>query len=236
MSSVVRATLSDQVYSELRARILSGKLAGGQRLLPEELAENLAISPTPIKEALLRLEADGLVVSPTRKGAMVRRFTEGDVEELYEARTLIELNALDRIFDGRRVTPDLTAALRRCHEAHDLHARRDTLDDLTAALGHDRQFHAFLMEAAGNALVLDWHRRILGQTHTVFVYLAGDYGRSADEHRAVLEALEAGARKRAKDALRAHLDHSRENALANVERARAQASRAGTARPEPNRG
>ena len=72
MNNVVRATLAEQVHSELRSRILGGQLPSGHRLLPEELAVDLSISQTPIKEALLRLEADGLVVSEQRRGSVVR--------------------------------------------------------------------------------------------------------------------------------------------------------------------
>ncbi len=218
MSSVIRATLSDQAYEELRSRILSGALPAGRRLLPEELALNLAISQTPIKEALLRLEADGLVVSPMRKGAVVRQFTFADVEELYEGRMLIELNAIDRLFERSAVGESLLAELARCLETHEFYARRGSLDDITTALVHDRKFHSALMTEAGNRLVCDWHQRILGQTHTVFVYLAGDYSRSAEEHHDILDALKAGSPEQAREALRRHLLHSRDNALENVRR------------------
>jgi DNA-binding GntR family transcriptional regulator len=220
MNSVIRATLSDQAYEELRSRILSGALPGGKRLLPEELAVNLAISQTPIKEALLRLEADGLVSSENRKGAVVRLFTIADVEELYEARMLIEMNAIGQLFEKSAIHPELIAELSRSLDTHEFYARRGTLDDITTALVHDRKFHSALMTAAGNRLVCEWHQRILGQTHTVFVYLAGDYSRSADEHHDILDALKAGSVDQAREALRLHLLHSRDNALENVRRSK----------------
>ena len=213
MSSVVRATLADQAYRELRARILRGRFAGGCRLLPEELAAELAISPTPVKEALVRLEADGLVLASARKGVVVRRLDERDLREIYEARLLIELDALDRLFERKAVTPALIAVLREDVEQHGIFARRDTLDDLGTALGFDRAFHSALVQAAGNALIGEFHARILGQTHTVFVYNGGNYAASVDEHRAVLDALEKRSRKAAREALRAHLLRSRENSL-----------------------
>jgi DNA-binding GntR family transcriptional regulator len=218
MSNVVRATLADQAYRELRSRILSGQLAGGQRLLPEELAVELAISPTPIKEALLRLEADGLVVSPLRKGAVVRRFTLQDVNELYEARLMIEHDALGKAFARGQITPAFIQALNRTLEQHALYADRNTLDDLTTALAFDREFHQQLVLAAGNGLVGEWHLRILGQTHTVFVYNAGDYRSSVSEHRAVVDAIAHGSLKDARKALEDHLKHSWKNTLSHVER------------------
>jgi len=220
MSSVVRATLADQAYRELRSRILCGQLAGGSRLRPEELAAELAISPTPVKEALVRLEADGLAVVSARKGVVVRRLEEQDLRDIYDARLLIELDALDRLFARGPIDPALLDRLRAALEQHEALARRETLDDLASALGFDRAFHGALVEAAGNALVAGWHRRILGQTHTVFVYNIGNYMASADEHRAVLDALAAGKRKLARDALRAHLLRSREDSLRTIRAAR----------------
>lgn len=216
MSSVVRATLADQTYRELRSRILRGELAGGVRLRPEELAAELAISPTPVKEALVRLEADGLVLAEARKGVVVRRLDEGDLRDISDARLLIELDAVDRVFERKAVTPALLAQLREHLDQHEMFARRDTLDDFVTALGHDRAFHTALVGAAGNVLIADWHRRLVGQTHTVFVYNAGNYTASIDDHRAVLDALAAGSRKGTREAMRAHLLRSRENSLRNV--------------------
>src|SRR5271168_2935847 len=124
MSNVVRATLSEQVHQELRARILGGQLLSGHRLLPEELANDLAISQTPVKEALLRLEADGLVVSGLRKGAAVRRFTLKDVEDLYEARIFIEIASLETACARGAVTTKLLDALSETLERHAFHLRR----------------------------------------------------------------------------------------------------------------
>ena len=138
MSNVIRATLSDQVHQELRARILGGLLPGGHRLLPEELANDLSISQTPIKEALLKLEADGLVVSGLRKGAAVRRFTLKDVEDLYEARIFVELASIEVAFARGAVTPALLDELARTLEQHAFHLGRDTMKDLTTALRSNR--------------------------------------------------------------------------------------------------
>lgn len=216
MSSVVRATLADQAYRDLRARILRGQIAGGVRLRPEELAAELDISPTPVKEALVRLEADGLVVASARKGITVRRLDAQDLTDIYDARQLIELDALDRAFARHKVGPALINALAEHLLHHETYAKRDTLDDFAVALEADRAFHGAIVAASGNALVTEWHRRILRQTHTVFVYNVGNYTRSVEEHRVVLEALRAGSRPDARRALAAHLKRSRDNNLQNI--------------------
>ena len=217
MSSVVRATLADQAYRELRSRILRGQLAGGTRLRPEEVAAELSISPTPVKEALVRLEADGLAVVSARKGVVVRRLDAQDLQDIYDARMLIELDALDRLFEQRGIDAALLERLQTSLAQHEAYARRETLDDLATALGHDRAFHGAIVETTGNALIAGWHRRILGQTHTVFVYNVGNYLASVADHRAVVDALIAGKRKPAREALRAHLIRSRDNSLTSLQ-------------------
>jgi len=219
MSNVVRATLAEQVHEELRSRILGGELPSGHRLLPEELASDLSISQTPVKEALLRLEADGLVVSGLRKGAIVRLFALKDVEDLYEARILIELDAVDLAFARGAVTPQFLAGLSANLEQHAFHLARDTLKDLATALAFDREFHHKLVLARDNAVIADWHKRILAQTHTAYVYLSSDTSLVFAEHRDILDALAANSSPQAREALRRHLLRSRDSLLANVERA-----------------
>lgn len=213
MSMVNKATLADQAYRELRARILSGQIAGGRRLMPEELAEELAISPTPIKEALVRLEADGLVDSQLRRGAFVRRFTTRIVEELCEARVMVEVQSLANAFDRRAITPTLVADLGRNLALHEVHARGETLDDLQTALAFDREFHQQIVQAAGNATIAEWHVRLLCQTHTVLACRADGYPMAIGDHRAIVDALARGSKADALAALRTHLGHSRENTL-----------------------
>ena len=215
--NLVRATLADQVHNELRSRILTGRLPSGHRLLPEELAADLSISQTPIKEALLRLEADGLVVTEMRRGTVVRLFTPRDVEELYEARILIELEAIDTAFARKAVTAELIDELVENLEQHARHLKRKTLADLTTALAFDRTFHHRLILARDNAVIAAWHQRILTQTHTAYVYLQSDTSTVVAEHRAILDGLTAGSAKQTRDALRRHLLRSRDSLLKNVQ-------------------
>lgn len=214
--SMIKTTLAEQAYQELRARIIDGRLSGGTRLLPNDLAADLGISPTPVKEACLRLEADGLVVTTARRGMAVRRFTEADVERLYAARILIEKGALEAAFEAGRIDAALKAQLSQHLEGHRAPASGTTLDDLSKALSHDRAFHSVLVEAARIDLISETHARILSQTHTLFVSVPGDYARSVQEHRAIFDAIAAEDAEGAVAALVAHLKRSRENTLRQV--------------------
>ena len=216
MNTLIKVTLADQAHQELRARIVSGRLRGGERLLPNELAADLGISPTPVKEACLKLEADGLVVNSSRRGMVVRDFTVEDVEELYAARMLLEKGAVEVAFDAGQLDEALHAQLLESLAKHREFAKSATLDDLSKALFHDRSFHTALVSAARIPVISGTHGRILDQTHTVFVSILGDYARSVEEHQNIADAIAARSKAQIIDALWRHLEHSRQNTLRQV--------------------
>lgn len=214
--NMIKTTLAEQAYQELRSRIVTGRLPGGQRLLPNELAADLGISPTPVKEACLRLEADGLVVTSSRRGMVVRSFNEEDVEELYAARVLIEKGAIDAAFNAGRIDDALEQKLKESLEKHRQFAKGVSLDDLSKALAYDRSFHSALVDTARIPMISESHGRILGQTHTVFVSVPGDYSRSVLEHQDILDAVIARDKTQILEALQRHLERSRLNTLHQV--------------------
>ncbi|TZG31769.1 GntR family transcriptional regulator [Agrobacterium sp. B1(2019)] len=216
MNSLVKVTLAEQAHQELRARIVSGRLRGGERLLPNELAADLGISPTPVKEACLKLEADGLVINSSRRGMVVRDFTVEDVEELYAARMLLEKGAVEVAFDAGQLDGALHAELLESLAKHREFAKGSTLDELSKALFYDRSFHATLVSAARIPVISGSHERILDQTHTVFVSILGAYARSVEEHQNIADAIAAGGKAQIVDALWRHLERSRQNTLRQV--------------------
>ena len=216
MNTLIKVTLADQAHQELRARIVSGRLRGSERLLPNELAADLGISPTPVKEACLKLEADGLVVNSSRRGMVVRDFTVEDVEELYAARMLLEKGAVEVAFDAGQLDEALHAQLLESLAKHREFAKSATLDDLSKALFHDRSFHTALVSAARIPVISGTHGRILDQTHTVFVSILGDYARSVEEHQNIADAIAARSKAQIIDALWRHLERSRQNTLRQV--------------------
>ncbi|WP_421446254.1 GntR family transcriptional regulator [Agrobacterium tumefaciens] len=216
MNTLIKVTLAEQAHQELRARIVSGRLRGGERLLPNELAADLGISPTPVKEACLKLEADGLVVNSSRRGMVVRDFTVEDVEELYAARMLLEKGAVEVAFDAGQLDEALHAQLLESLAKHREFATSATLDDLSKALFHDRSFHTALVSAARIPVISGTHGRILDQTHTVFVSILGDYARSVEEHQNIADAIAARSKAQIIDALWRHLERSRQNTLRQV--------------------
>ena len=218
MTMMTRATLAQQAYEEIKAQIVSGRLPPGQRLLAEELAGQLSISQTPVKEALAELERDGLVAGASRRASVVRRFIAADIVEIYEARILIEVYAAGAAVRARRVTADVLAGLQATYDAQVAHAERRTLGDLAEAIRLDREFHEAIVTLGGNTLLAGWHRLILRQTQTIRSYSLERYdvARVRAEHAAIIAALRDGSSAAAARASRAHLTASRDEMLSRA--------------------
>jgi DNA-binding GntR family transcriptional regulator len=215
MSSMVRSTLAEQAYEALQNRIVSGVLSPGQRLRAEELADSLDISQTPVKEALALLERDGLVEGTSRRGATVRQFSLADVEDIYAARTLLELHAAETGLADGRANAQFVADLRAIFAEHMTFVEKQTEGALSEAIRLDRAFHELIVGLAQNRIVASWHRMMLRQTQTIRNYplVRYDVGRTRREHCAIVEAFAAARSDAVIGALRGHLDASRDEFL-----------------------
>lgn len=212
MRALKRSTLAEQAYEELRSQIVSGRLRGGERLLADELADKLAISQTPVKEAIAQLERDGLVEGTARRASVVRRFTPADIVEIFEARMLLELHAMESAFAAGRVTPAFAIHIRALFEAHIAEVRKQNEEALAEAIRLDREFHEALVELGANETIAGWHRIVQRQTQTIRNFTLKTYTleRTTREHAAIVEAIERGNAAATLAALKAHLTESRD--------------------------
>lgn len=212
MPKLKRATLAEQAYEELRSQIVSGRLAAGQRLLADQLAGELMISQTPVKEALAMLARDGLIEGASRRASVVRRFTPEVIREIFEARMLVELDALARGIAAGRATPEFVARLRAIFNAHMAEVAKQNSDALAEAIRLDREFHELIVQLGANETIADWHKVIQRQTQTIRNFTLKNYTleRTRQEHSAIVEALAKGESEQAVAALRAHLLASRD--------------------------
>ena len=214
-----RATLSEQAYRNLRERIVKGDLPAGSRLLPEEIGQALSISPTPVKEALVMLQRDGLVDFSARRGAAVRRFSPADIADLYDARLTIEARAIGVGFARARIDGAFLARLDHCAAQLADRSRKRSRAELRQALRLDHDLHTQIVSLAGNAVLAEWHQRLLRQTQLVRVYSlrafdAGRLERAAREHAAIIAALHEADAPGALACLERHLATSCANVLA----------------------
>ncbi|WP_157963750.1 GntR family transcriptional regulator [Actinocorallia populi] len=202
MSAVRRAT--DTAYDAVRRMILSGTAAPGDRLGESELAERLGLSRTPVREALQRLAADGLVEVLPHRGARVVAWTDADLAEIFELRSLLEPYAAARA--ARTGLDEATIAGLRdlCAATEDAAARGDTAE--VARL--NSRFHAALIDASGNSrlpgmLSSVMHAPlILGTFHR---YDPATMARSMGHHREVVDAIAARDPEWAASVMRSHV-------------------------------
>jgi DNA-binding GntR family transcriptional regulator len=205
--------LADDAYEAIFAQLMALKIAPGSRITVDNLARELNVSHTPIREALGRLEGEGLVMKTHLIGySAAPQISRRRFDELYELRMLLEPEAAQR-------------AARAMNEAR-LDVLRDVAGVMSRGQGDDERvrysafarldalFHDRILEFAGNELI----RQTLAQQHTHFhifrlMFHARVTEEALNEHEALLVAFEAGDGKSAKRAMRHHIERSRDRLL-----------------------
>ncbi|GAB4255711.1 MAG: GntR family transcriptional regulator [Deferrisomatales bacterium] len=203
--------LAKMAYAALRDSILAGRLASGEVYTEAALAKELGISKTPVREALLELAAQGLVTVLPRRGVMVTRFTERDVEEVFEVRRAVEAVLVEKV--ARSAGELDLAPLEQALEAQE-DALRD--GDMLAFLDADRAFHTGMGELAGNRRLRAILENARDMIHLMGMEALTRRGRPSEvleEHRKVVDALRNGRPSQARQAMDRHLERSQESVL-----------------------
>lgn len=185
-----RTTLADAAYVKISEALVAGELAPGTRLVMDTLAAQLGISRTPVRDALLRLEREGSIVSADRQGYVVHEMTLSEIETVYEARVAIEGYA------ARRVAEIGEQAIAHVAKIVDAQDGIDVADPAAAFHGN-RNIHRAFVEALKNALLLEafdsiWSRAVGVQTFHHYVEHASPQVSLPDEHEALVRALHLG--------------------------------------------
>jgi len=208
-------------YAQIRQAIVEGRYRPGQRLIEQRIAEEFALSRTPVREALRRLEAEGLVQSEPNRGAIVRDLTTDDLADLYDLRARLEAYAaeLAAVRIEPREVEELDAAIADFDEA--LTAEQiDAIEATRVIADANRRIHATILAAAR-------HDR-LGQLleRTVDVPLSfqafRQFDRSETErshlfHQLIRDAIVAGDAARASALMHEHVLQGRDVLIAHVE-------------------
>jgi DNA-binding GntR family transcriptional regulator len=186
----VRAdSIADKVYGLLRQDIASGLFRPGQRILEKSLAERLGISRTPIREALLRLEIEGVVVCTSRRSYNVRTLTVEDVREIYETLGILEGAVAAAV--APKLTVDDLNDLRRFNRMMTAAASKP---DLQGFGSWNRQFHDVFLLRHDNHTLRDTCTLVRGALYTFPVQrhtLADWLRKSVAEHRVIIRLAAA---------------------------------------------
>jgi DNA-binding GntR family transcriptional regulator len=206
-----RLTLTDDVYESVKALIMDHVIAPGARVTIDVLARSLDVSPTPVREALARLESDGLVVKRAMQGYTTSPLLSRDqFEELFELRLLLEPAAAAHA--AERASPGAVDLVRtEADRELPVSGTAMSYDEYKALSAQDARFHDAVAAASGNTLLRGSISRLHAHLHLNRLhYPSATADRTYPEHRKVAAAIAAGQPEVAAAAMREHLVNSRD--------------------------
>jgi DNA-binding GntR family transcriptional regulator len=189
LRAIIPRSLSEEAANILREAILSGQFAQGQRLSEPELATRLGISRIPVREALGRLEYEGLITSSPNRGSFVRYFREEDLVEIFDLRAALEGLACQIIASERKLSPADLDQLERYIEDF---RRSVAVGDYPGWVESEIAFHEFILRKAGSNRLLEMWQNL----HVQCVYATRedwqDFLTAYGSHPVILRALREG--------------------------------------------
>jgi DNA-binding GntR family transcriptional regulator len=208
--------VSDVIFDQLRQHIVHGKFSPGDQLNLNQLEEQLNVSRTPLKTALVRLESEGLVIIHARKGTFIAQLGASDIQECFEVRMALEAQAIRHAFEEHNQA--------RISQLIELLAEMDNylsdseswLDEIVAYMDIDRQVHTSIIELSGNQRMKDFYEQVNMQGFITIMrtrFTFEDTQEAKAEHREIQQALEKRDRKLLKEAVYTHLKNGSHRAI-----------------------
>ena len=205
------ASLSNLAYDAILKSILSNAMRPDEIYNEMALAKDLGISRTPVREALLELSVQGLVTFLPRKGIVINRFTENDVDEIFEIRRAIDSTAVEKLASVHP-PPDTRLLWKSIKQQNDAVKKNDHWKYLRA----DRDFHIALSKLTGNQRLVAIAENIRNMVHlmgTQALEFPGRMQEVIDEHTRIIEAIEQRKPQQAREAIVDHLNKSEQAVL-----------------------
>ncbi len=200
----VQPRLADDVYEQILSAIVNGQIAPGDRLIQEKIAAEINISRTPVREALLRLEREGILELSGRKGFSIRQISEDEVRDIYGAREAIEGYGAYWVA-ANRTDERIAAIAEKVAEERALKAR-----DVQAEFQINRDIHRTIVAQTGNKALLDMFDSIWGRGLSLWLFAATRTNQeppNPDVHEELLKVISTGSPA---DAQAAMIDHVRD--------------------------
>jgi len=204
-------SLSDRILTIIEKAILSGSIRPGERLIETELAKNLGISKSPVREALKRLEGDGIVKLEPRRGYFVRDIGRKSIEEFFDTMFIIEPTSAVISLKKKSETvcseiDELLRNMERCLRKKDYESYR-ALND---------QFHGLFHDLTDNEWLIKISQMLRKQAYilrSLSLYTKDRFSSSIKEHQAIADAYKKGDEKLLEKAVKNHLTMFKENIL-----------------------
>ena len=206
--------LRDVVFNTLRQAILKGELKPGERLMEIQLAKRLGVSRTPVREAIRKLELEGLVLMVPRKGAEVADITQQDLEDVLEVRAALEELAVKNACDN--ITEEQIQELKKA--AADF---KEALEgtDLIACAEADMRFHEITYAATNNRRLIRIVNNLREQMYRYRMEYLKDkrtYKVLLEEHDTIRRALKKHDKVKAGNAIKSHIENQKKSILTSL--------------------
>ena len=210
-------SVREKTYDYLKSNILSGRFVPGERLAEEHLAKELGVSRTPVREALHKLEQDGLIEPLESRGFCIPKDSEEEIEDLFELRTVLEGYTLKLICE--RITDEQIGRLEEIIDKAEVSLRRKRIDEV---FQWNTEFHDILYGMVADKrrfynLIVNIRKYVLRYRKDTLQYL-GAAKRTIDGHRQILLALKLKDPDLCERVMRAHIREAKDDALqTNIE-------------------
>ncbi|MGW1025487.1 GntR family transcriptional regulator [Streptomyces sp. NPDC002577] len=195
---------ADRVYHHVKSSVLERRYEGGTLLTEGELAEAVGVSRTPVREALLRLEVEGLIKLYPKKGALVLPVSAQEIADVVETRLLVEEHA------ARKAVPASPQLIARLEELLERQKAQAAAGDLAEAAVTDRCFHAEIVRSGGNEILSRLYDQLRDRQLRMGVAVLHSHpdrvAKTLVEHQEILDALRSGDGEAAVAVVHRHVD------------------------------
>lgn len=200
--------LREIVYEELKMQILTGKIVPGTRMMEVELAEDMGVSRTPIREAIRKLEKEGLITIEPRRGAYASQISVKDMVDILEVRQ--DMEGLAAFFAASRMNEEQMKELKKESDSYNLAVAEGNTENMIA---HDTKFHRIIVESCNNSILTHMVEQLQELVLRFRYIYYGEFRRAEkmpEEHRQILEAIRDGRAEDARAAADIHIDRLKE--------------------------
>lgn len=203
--------LRDVVFNTLREAILKGDFVACERLMEKQLAEKLGVSRTPIREAIRKLELEGLVIMVPRKGAEVARVTEKDISDVLEVRATLEALAVK--LASKKMSKDDLDLLKEVSEEF---KRAASKKDFATIIEKDVEFHDIIFRASDNEKLISIINNLREQIYRFrveYIYKTESFEELVKEHDLIVALISDKKGKEAADVALRHIENQEKSIL-----------------------
>ena len=203
-------SLAEEIEHILRERILKGEYGIGERIKENQIADEINVSRTPIREAFKQLEKEGLIQSIPNRGSFALGLTKQEVQDIYAVRAAVEVLAVEWAIV--RISGEEILRLQDVFERMEFYTGRQ---DSRKILELNKAFHEIIYSASGSrflAQILRSYQEYVEKTRKATVYCSENLPIILEEHRGILEAIQAKNKTKAVQRMSAHLSNSKKRA------------------------